>query len=71
MHKDPLSTSAWNASLQGHKYWICLPPEVHFRIAKGREFKKKGEDNEAIHFFHFIYPRLLEAGLIEKRYEFI
>jgi len=48
-----------------------LPPNVYFRIAKGKDFKQKDEDSEAIHFFHFIYPRLLAAGLIEKRFEFI
>ena len=34
MHKDPLGTSAWNTSLQGHKYWILFPPEVDVKIAK-------------------------------------
>lgn len=71
MHTDPLHTSAWNASLQGHKYWILFPPEEKAEVAKGKRYKYKGEDNEAIHFFHTIYPRMLEAGEVKKRYEFI
>jgi len=27
-HKDPNATSAWNAVIQGAKYWIMFPPDV-------------------------------------------
>ncbi|KAI9140090.1 hypothetical protein BKA69DRAFT_1029868 [Paraphysoderma sedebokerense] len=28
MHKDPNSTSAWNAVIKGEKLWILYPPEI-------------------------------------------
>ncbi|OTB08821.1 hypothetical protein M426DRAFT_316845 [Hypoxylon sp. CI-4A] len=28
-HKDPNATSAWNAVLEGSKYWIMFPPTAH------------------------------------------
>ncbi|KAK9383046.1 uncharacterized protein V2V93DRAFT_364111 [Kockiozyma suomiensis] len=27
-HKDPNATSAWNAVIQGSKYWVMFPPDV-------------------------------------------
>lgn len=27
-HKDPNSTSAWNAAIQGRKLWVMLPPHI-------------------------------------------
>ncbi|KAK9471614.1 uncharacterized protein V1510DRAFT_419782 [Dipodascopsis tothii] len=27
-HKDPNATSAWNAVLEGDKYWVMFPPDV-------------------------------------------
>ncbi|KAK9241438.1 hypothetical protein V1525DRAFT_317281, partial [Lipomyces kononenkoae] len=27
-HKDPNATSAWNAVIEGEKYWIMFPPDV-------------------------------------------
>ena len=50
---------------------MLFPPEVDGDVAKGKKFKKRGEDNEAIHFFDVIYPRMLKAGVVKKRYEFI
>jgi histone arginine demethylase JMJD6 len=36
VHLDPLMTSAWNASLAGHKRWVCFAPTVPKSIVKGK-----------------------------------
>ena len=71
IHTDPLGTSAWNASLAGYKYWVLFPPGTDAKTVKGKHLMKKGEDNEAIQYFHLIYPRIIESGNFEKTYEFI
>lgn len=71
IHTDPLSTSAWNTSIQGHKKWILFPPTYTKEFVKGKKFKEKGEDDEAVHYFRYIYPRILESGQVEKRFEFV
>jgi histone arginine demethylase JMJD6 len=63
IHIDPLGTSAWNTSIRGHKLWLLLPPDTPRYIAKGKEVLNKGEDDEAIMYMLYIYPR------IEAKYE--
>jgi histone arginine demethylase JMJD6 len=58
VHKDPLNTSAWNAVISGTKKWVCFPPEIDKKVAKGKPFMKDGEDDEAIHYFDFVLPRI-------------
>lgn len=60
IHQDPLGTSAWNTSVQGFKRWILIPPMpgVSKKFVRAKHLMKKGEDDEAIHYFDFIYPRL-------------
>lgn len=60
IHIDPLGTSAWNTSLEGHKLWLLLPPDTPRSIAKGRDLIKEGEDDEAIMYMRFIFPRIKE-----------
>jgi histone arginine demethylase JMJD6 len=60
IHIDPLGTSAWNTSLQGHKLWLLLPPDTPRKIAKGRDLLLEGEDDEAIMYIRYIFPRILE-----------
>lgn len=36
IHVDPLMTSAWNASLRGHKRWVLFGRHVPKSIVKGR-----------------------------------
>ena len=63
VHQDPLGTSAWNTSVQGHKRWILVPPfkGVSKKFVRGEHLRKKGEDNEAVHYFDLIWPRLKAA----------
>ena len=60
IHQDPLGTSAWNTSVQGHKRWILIPPGpgITKKFVRGRHMMNKGEDDEAIQYFDFIFPRL-------------
>jgi histone arginine demethylase JMJD6 len=60
IHIDPLGTSAWNTSLMGHKRWILIAPgpDITKRLVRGRHLMSKDEDDEAIHYFDFIFPRL-------------
>ena len=63
MHQDPLSTSAWNASIMGHKRWVLIPPspDLTKKFVRGRHLMSKDEDDEAIHYFDFVLPRLKAA----------
>lgn len=71
IHVDPLSTSAWNTSIQGHKKWVLFPPTYDKELVKGKKYKEKGADDEAIHYMRYIYPKILEEENIQTRYEFI
>ncbi len=64
VHIDPLATAAWNTLIVGKKRWVLFPPHVHKNIAKGKHFVCKGEDDEAIHYFMTILPRI-KAKAIE------
>lgn len=58
VHIDPLGTSAWNAVTHGCKRWVLFEPETAKRVAKGKDVRQKGEDDEAIMYFDFLLPRL-------------
>ena len=58
VHVDPLSTSAWNAVIHGVKRWVLFPPHVPKEVAKGRGLILRGEDDEAVHYFTVILPRM-------------
>jgi hypothetical protein len=44
----------------GHKLWVLIAPdpELTKKFVRGRHLINKGEDDEAIHYFDFILPRL-------------
>lgn len=58
VHIDPLGTAAWNTLLHGQKRWVLFPPQVPKHIAKGKGLTRKNEDDEAVHYFDFILPRI-------------
>lgn len=58
VHIDPLATAAWNTLIVGKKRWVLFPPHVSKHIAKGKHFVRNGEDDEAIHYFMHILPRI-------------
>ena len=63
IHQDPLGTSAWNTSVQGHKRWLLIPPAPGLtkKFVRAKHLRKKGEDDEAIHYFDLHLPRLKDA----------
>jgi histone arginine demethylase JMJD6 len=80
VHIDPLNTSAWNTSLQGHKLyfhnkfvqfrWVLFPPETPKEIVKGKKYLEKGDEYEAIVYFEKILPKIKKNDQV-KTYEFI
>lgn len=58
VHIDPLGTSAWNTLIHGVKRWVLFPPHVPKSVVKGRKLILPGEDDEAIHYFTTILPRM-------------
>jgi histone arginine demethylase JMJD6 len=58
VHIDPLATSAWNTVITGQKRWVIFPPHVAKRIVKGKGLVRDDEDDEAIHYFMNILPRI-------------
>ena len=58
IHIDPLNTSAWNTLIHGVKRWVLFPPHIPKDVVKGRGLVLKGEDDEAVHYFTVILPRI-------------
>lgn len=59
MHVDPLDTSAWNALISGHKFWVLFPPATPQEMLK-EESKSESNGvygNEAVPWFTSIYPK--------------
>lgn len=61
IHIDPLGTSAWNTLVRGRKLWALFPPHLSKDVVKGRRYKLKGRDDEAVDWFLDILPRMLNA----------
>lgn len=61
VHIDPLYTSAWNTSLQGHKLWVLFPETIPKFVVKGKAFRGKNYEDESINYFTEILPKMIEA----------
>mmetsp|Transcript_16203 Transcript_16203/g.36452 ORF Transcript_16203/g.36452 Transcript_16203/m.36452 type:complete len:582 (-) Transcript_16203:605-2350(-) len=74
VHIDPLGTSAWNTLINGVKRWVLFPPDTLKKIVQGKHLIPKNEDDEAIHYFMTILPRIKEdaakRGIHLRCYEF-
>ncbi|GKY92405.1 hypothetical protein MPSEU_000211100 [Mayamaea pseudoterrestris] len=62
IHIDPLATNAWNTLIVGQKRWCLFPPHVRKSIYKGKGLVSDDEDDEAIHFFMTILPRIKQEA---------
>lgn len=58
VHIDPLATSAWNTLVVGKKRWVLFPPHVPKSVVKGNGLIRDDEDDEAVHYFMYILPRI-------------
>mmetsp|Transcript_21041 Transcript_21041/g.58510 ORF Transcript_21041/g.58510 Transcript_21041/m.58510 type:complete len:402 (+) Transcript_21041:130-1335(+) len=66
VHIDPLGTGAWNTLIVGQKRWVLFPPHVSKSVVKGSGLVRKDEDDEAVHYFSFILPRIKrKAGMLK------
>mmetsp|Transcript_16680 Transcript_16680/g.38503 ORF Transcript_16680/g.38503 Transcript_16680/m.38503 type:complete len:432 (-) Transcript_16680:306-1601(-) len=66
VHIDPLATSAWNTLIVGQKRWVLFPPHVSKSIVKGSGLVRNDEDDEAVHYFSFILPRIKRKASMLK-----
>lgn len=69
VHKDPLATHAWNAVTSGKKRWLVAEPHYPRSVIKGRSLVRKGEDDESVHYFDYILPRVKAANPTFKCWE--
>ena len=69
VHRDPLGTSAWNALTYGSKRWVLFEPKEDRTLVRGKRHRKKGEDDEAIHYFDYLLPRIRASSPSLKVYE--
>lgn len=69
VHRDPMGTSAWNALTYGAKRWVLFEPREDRALVKGKKHRRKGEDDEGIHYFDYLLPRLRTDNPDLKVYE--
>jgi len=64
LHRDPLSTHAWNALLAGRKRWALYPPGVPRRdiLTDLLDDRARPDEREASSWFADAFPRTTELG---------
>jgi histone arginine demethylase JMJD6 len=67
VHIDPLATSAWNTLIVGRKRWVLFPPHLPKGVVKGRGLVRGNEDDESVHYFTTILPRIKQKALDVER----
>lgn len=66
VHIDPLMTSAWNASVMGHKRWVLFGEHVPKSIVKGKTYRTPDYQDEAIDYFTQILPLIKRDNTAEE-----
>ncbi len=69
VHLDPLSTNAWNALLYGRKRWVLFSPNTPRHVVKGIRYFRKGDDDEAVPYFHKILPKIRRDNELRENVE--
>ncbi|XP_066919302.1 bifunctional arginine demethylase and lysyl-hydroxylase PSR-like [Clytia hemisphaerica] len=58
IHIDPLGTSAWNALLSGHKWWVMLPTETPKHMITVPKGEGQHQSGEGVQWFQKVYPKI-------------
>ncbi len=49
---------AWNALISGRKRWVIFSPSTPKSVVKGKQYLRKGDDDEAMGYFRDVVPKI-------------